>query len=304
MDFTRRNNFHNTNDKAVCKLKTVLIITVNYMDASPTRNLIKSVESLERSDEVDLIIVDNKSTDKTQQELNRLRNKSTIDINIISSKQNRYYWGGAALAIEKTDLSQYQWVLICNNDIEFNDDKIFQKLSNLNHDEYQIIAPQIKSTKSQKNLNPFLLNPISRIQDIYYSLYYANTLTAKSVHAVGSFLNQGFARRILDEVKGVGGSIINNQKSKNQKIYAPHGSCMIFSNHYFTKGGYLDTGFTMYGEEVSTAEIAKILNTNIYYIPELSLVHHDHQSTVQSNWKTNYNHSKETYLYIKKKYRS
>ena len=75
MDFTRRNNFHNTNDKAVRKLKTVLIITVNYMDASPTRNLIKSVESLERSGEVDLIIVDNKSTDKTQQVLNKLRNR-------------------------------------------------------------------------------------------------------------------------------------------------------------------------------------------------------------------------------------
>jgi GT2 family glycosyltransferase len=287
-------------------MNKILIITVNYRNTEPTSSLVRSIQKCFNNDNIKLCIVDNDTTADSFASLNKIKDTASFQIEIIRSDKNRFYWAGAKLGLDKyfKDIQKFDWIIVCNNDIEFNDDKFFQKLSNLNHDEYQIIAPQIKSTKSQKNLNPFLLNPISRIQDIYYTLYYANALTAKFIHAVGNLLNQKLAHRSLVEGKGVGGSKIKNQKSKNQKIYAPHGSCMIFSNHYFIKGGYLDTGFTMYGEEVSTAEIAKKMNTNIYYIPELSLVHRDHQSTGQSNWKTNYNHSKVTYLYIKKKYRS
>ena len=60
----------------------------------------------------------------------------------------------------------------------------------------------------------------------------------------------------------------------------------------------------MYGEEVSTAEIAKSLDLPIHYLPGLSLVHKDHQSTGHAPWIENYLHSKETYYYLKKKYRS
>ena len=71
-----------------------------------------------------------------------------------------------------------------------------------------------------------------------------------------------------------------------------------------SNGGFLDTGFTMYGEEVSTGEIAKNLNLLIYYFPILSLIHNEHQSTRESSLKDNFFKSKETYYYLQKKYRS
>jgi len=79
---------------------------------------------------------------------------------------------------------------------------------------------------------------------------------------------------------------------------------MIFSKYFFSNGGFLDTGFTMYGEEVSTAEIAKKINSLIYYVPSLSIIHNEHQSTSESTFKDNFLHSKKTYYYLKKKYRS
>ena len=60
----------------------------------------------------------------------------------------------------------------------------------------------------------------------------------------------------------------------------------------------------LYGEEISVAEIARLINLPIFYCKTLSLIHNEHQSTKESSWKENYKHSKNTYYYLKKKYRS
>jgi len=276
-------------------MNKILIITVNYHNTEPTNLLVKSIGKCFHNDKINLCIVDNDTTSKSFILLNKIKKNTSFKIEIIRSDKNRFYWGGAKLGLEKyfNDIHKFDWIIVCNNDIEFNDDKFFQKLSNLIPREYQIIAPQIKSMYSQKDLNPFLLNPISKRQDIYYTLYYSNSFTAKMVHKIGRILNQ----KLIQQRHCI-------SESKIQTIYAPHGSFIIFSNEFFKRGGYLDTGFTMYGEEVSTAEIAKSLNMPIHYLPVLSLVHNDHQSTGQSSWKENYRHSKETFYYLKKKYRS
>ena len=54
------------------------------------------------------------------------------------------------------------------------------------------------------------------------------------------------------------------KNSSNYQIYAGHGSCIIFNKDFFSNGDILDTGFTMYGEEISTAEIAK--NSKFTYL--------------------------------------
>lgn len=271
-------------------MNEILIVTVNYKNTNPTNTLVASLEQCHGNERIKLVVVDNESSNNTRTELKSITENSIIDTHILPSENNRYYWGGAAFAIDKIDMKHFKWIIICNNDVIFNDLQFFSYLNEIDIENYPIIGPRIQSSNSKKDLNPFLIKSISVIQDIYYSLYYSNTITAKFVHAIGSILNRK--------------SKINNQKSEIKKIYAPHGSCIIFSNKYFTHGGYLDTGFTMYGEEVSTGEIAKSLGLPIHYMPSLSLIHNDHQSTSKSSWKENFLHSKTTYYYIKNKYRS
>ena len=270
---------------------SIKIITVNYKDSKPTENLIKSIVNCNISSTLKIVIIDNESTDDSLLSLNMLRKKTNLDIEIIPSSENSYYWGGINLGLTDNNKKDYDWIIACNNDIEFNDCRFFEKLNHLEKDCYSIIAPQIISSLTNKDLNPFMLKPISFIYDLYYSLYYLNFFTSKIVHKIGRLI------RIINKLSKI-------KKSLNCQIYAGHGSCMIFSRDFFSNGGFLDTGFSMYGEEISTAEIAKKINSQIYYIPSLSIIHNEHQSTGKSSLKDNFMKSKKTYYYIKKKYRS
>ena len=271
---------------------SIKIITVNYKDSRPTENLIKSIINCKTSSNLKIVIIDNESSKDSLLSLNTIRNKVNLDIEIICSSKNAYYWGGVNLGLKKynKDKKDYNWIIVCNNDVEFNDISFFEKLNNLEKGSFSIIAPQIISSLTNKDLNPFMIKPISFINDIYYSLYYLNFFTSKIVHKIG---------RLIKSIK----NLTEVKEFSNYQIYAGHGSCMIFNKDFFYNGGFLDTGFTMYGEEVSTAEISKKVNSSIYYMPSLSLLHNEHQSTSKLSLKDNFLKSKQTYYYLKKKYR-
>ena len=276
-------------------MNKIIIITVNYRNAKPTKSFIQSIEKCDHNNFLQIIIVDNDTTSNSFNILKEIQNSSLIKINLIRSNENRFYWGGVSYALENFGINEnkhFDWVIVCNNDVEFYEQSFFSTLLQLNPNDYPIIAPKINSSLSGKNLNPFLTHPISRIQDTYYRLYYSNSITAKSVHKVGQLANK------------IKKSMTHHPPTLNSHIYAPHGACIIFSKDFFSKGGYLETGFTMYGEEISTAEIAKKLDLSIQYIPSLILKHNDHQSMSESSYKENFLHSKETYYYLKRKYRS
>ena len=272
---------------------SIKIITVNYRDSKPTENLINSIINCKISSTLKIVIIDNESSEDSFSSLTMMKKKVNLDIEIIRSIKNSYYWGGINLGLKKNnnDKKDYNWIIACNNDVEFNDIKFFEKLNDLGKESYSIIAPQIISSLTNKDLNPFMLKPISFIYDIYYSIYYLNFFTSKIVHKIGRLI------RIIKNISKI-------KNSSNYQIYAAHGSCMIFSKDFFSNGGFLDTGFSMYGEEVSTAEIAKKVNSLIYYLPSLSVKHNEHQSTSKSSLKDNFIHSKKSYYYLKKKYRS
>ena len=94
----------------------------------------------------------------------------------------------------------------------------------------------------------------------------------------------------------------SNSGSKRISIYAPHGACMIFSKRFFLKGGYLDTGFTLFAEELTVAEIAKNLNLPITYIPELKIIHHENSTTKTENKKSLFQHARDSHKYFLTKY--
>ena len=274
-------------------MKDILIITVNYRNTSVTEDFIHSLEKLHEFQRVQLVIVDSASTNATKEELEALLHNSSLHTQIICSDQNTYYWGGVALAIKhlKLEFSMGpKWLIACNNDILFTQQDFLKQLIALDPDKYPVIGPTIYSSVTRKNLNPAMAKPFNIFGKFYYSILFINPKTARLIQIIRIMTQKLFY------------NVFKRSTPKSGKIYAPHGSFMIFSKHFFTRGGWIDDNFKLYGEEISTAEIALNNNLEIHYLPQLEVSHVEHSSTGTNIWQDWFYHAKETYKYLKKAY--
>ena len=139
----------------------------------------QSFESLQYRDKASIIIIDNDSTIDSKNTLEEIIEKSEIDINLIISTTNLYYWGAVNYALNDVDLDMNnspEWIIVCNNDILFNKRDLLPKILNFNTKDYPILAPAILSSKTNKNLNPFMLKPINSLAKGYYSIFFMNSI--------------------------------------------------------------------------------------------------------------------------------
>ena len=274
-------------------MNQIKIITVNYKDTAITERFIRSLQKLDTCNAVDLVIVDSESTVQTKEKLELLGKSAPFKTQLIFSERNTYYWGGAALALQ-TLLLDYngppQWIIVCNNDIIFSQIDFIKKLAAFDPDKYPVIGPTIYSSVTGKNLNPFMDQPIRKLKKLYLSCFYVNHITARFLH-----ISLKWSKKLLAMIK-------RPVTSEIKKIYAPHGSFVIFSNQYFKRGGWIDSNYEMYGEEVTTAEIAKKNKIPIFFVPELEVIHVIHSSTTSHSWKREFNYAKTAYLYYKNTY--
>ena len=274
-------------------MKIINIITVHYKNISSTKKLIKNILESNSKKYVSLIIVNNSNEELSTEELYLAVNNIDLDYKILTPEKNIYYWGGANFALDYLSKKNDKfpvWTIVCNNDILF-DNQFFSQLLNKNPQDFPVIAPRIYSEKNNRDQNPYLLTPLSLLYKIYFRLYILNKWMAKIVYVLGRIINI----MIIKQQNERGGK-------KQKTIYAPHGSCVIFSSHFFNNGGYLDTGFKMYGEEISTAEISRNLGMNITYMPDLIVLHEEHAATGDFKWKTHFDHAKSTFKHLFKTY--
>ena len=265
----------------------ILIITVNFGNPS---NTIQLVESIPQRNDIVVWVEDNKFSNEASKMLFVEQEKTNREFSIFTNDNNYYYWGAFSKAVKRlpNDLNQRpKWIIICNNDITFSKD-FFVELDNIDH-HHHILAPSIISMTKNEDLNPFFYFPLSKLEKLYYAILYTNHSFSRVVQYIGSIANR-FRKKL------------RSAPQNGDLIYAPHGSCMIFSEEFFHRGGFIDTGFKMFGEEISTAEIAKKIGAKIYYHPKLIAKHYDHQTTSSLSSKQLYDISKETFFYLKKTY--
>ena len=268
------------------------LITVNFVNTKLTKQLIDSLTRIDVSNSLKIGIADNASSSKSVEKLNQIKNNSKLDISIFFYKQNYYYWPAAKKVFTKMRKKYKKlpdWILICNNDVTFPDKLFFKKLKEINSKKYPIIGPDIIGSNENK-LNPFMISTLSWVEKCFWWMYFKSyTLSL-----------------ILLKLKSLRTLFLNKSKKHNQsfpqKVYAIHGSAILFSGEYFNRGGWLDDNFEMFGEEMSVAEIAKYLKMPVTYCPNLEIIHHEHSITKNTDKKILYKKAKESYKYIKSAY--
>jgi len=268
------------------------IVTVNYGETSPTKSLIDSLSDVEFIGSIKVGIADNSASNESTSKLKQLTKARDLDITIFTNKKNYYYWPAAKKTInnlKKKFGSFPDWIIICNNDITFPDKNFFLRLSEINNKEYPIIGPNITNSQG-KRLNPFMIAPLTKLERMFWDVYFFSYPLSGFISYIKNILRVFYKRSYSDKL------------TANQKVYAVHGSSIIFSKHFFQNGGWIDDNFEMYGEELTVAEIAKKLNMPVTFVPQLQIVHNEHSSTKIIKNRFLFDKAKESHKYFKSVY--
>jgi len=277
-------------------------ITVNYRNATVTSAFVESVARLDGFDQCEVAIVDNAADGASRAALSALAGRHGDRLRLFHLDENRFYWPGAAYALRHLypvpDLMP-DWLIICNNDIEIVDRSFVARLLAYDPERYGVIAPSIRSRESGLDQNPLLrteLGPFERLKWKVYFTHYLAARTLLALHRLWTWARAGWGgARGNGAPRGVAGE---------ERIYAPHGACVIFSRAFFRRGGYLDTNFALYGEEVTVGEVARRIGAAVVYCPELQVVHHEHLATGRRLTRALYRMEREAHLYFSRRYLS
>lgn len=213
-------------------------------------------------------------------------NLSDNFIHIINTDRNLGYFGGIKFGIEKFPIDTLDYIIISNNDIQILNPDFFSTLEKkLNS--YDIIAPSIKTHENIEQ-NPHRQSHLSKIRKLYYKIYFSNYFNAFCLTKIIAFKKNLLKNKF--------------QTQEEREIFSPHGAFIILSKSYFEKGGYIEDGYFLYGEEDSIAAIAEENKMKIGFVPHLRILHSESINTGKILTRAKYNYQKYANKYISRKY--
>ncbi len=267
------------------KINKIALIGVNYNSETCAIRFIEGVSKLLLDDiEFTIILIDNTERLSSDDFFSKIH---AINNNVICIKalRNLGYFGGARLGLSTLlkDDEYPDWLIVTNVDIEFKDRYFLQILKTFKDhvDKPGVIAPTIWSNFSKRDINPKIVKrPSKRKMEFYtliFSTYYSMNLY--ELLSAAKLTIRRMLKYILKKMTLNYHKDSTNLADKFQVIYAPHGSCIIFSKEYFLSGGSLNYPQFLFNEEIFVAETVRALGLNVVYIPKLKVIDDEHVST-------------------------
>lgn len=265
------------------------IVTVNYNSSEYTKLMLESLEA--NKDFIEsIIIVDNNSEDADLELLKNIvtytNSRNKLSIKLVFSESNVGYFGGLNLGLSHVDYNNVDGVIVCNNDISFNED-FFCKLSLKNLDDsVYVVCPSVKTIDNIYQ-NPSMVNRPSYLRMCFYDLYYSNFYFGNHLLKLWRSL-------------GLGADSKNLKDDEEKEIFIGIGAIYFLTNHYFKKNKILPDDTFLYGEEAFLAKQVKDSDGMQLYCPDLEVTHFESVSTNKLPSIAKYKLSKNAY----KKYRA
>lgn len=230
-----------------------IIFYDNYLEVE---RYIENLNNVANS-KVDLCIVVNKDSEKRANELLKKEYKNIPSIEMKDYGENIGYLNAMIQSMPE-NVSDYQYYILSNTDIEYVTTNFFDKLdANVYDNEIGCIAPSVYSFLTQSYSNPHYLSRISKKQmqrnififkyPIIAKLYF--WLAGKKAHAKAS------------------------SEKESCEVYSPHGCFMIFVNDFamfITSQSY---GVKMYSEESYVGEMLIKAGKKCYYDSSIKVNH-------------------------------
>lgn len=272
-----------------------LIITVNFRQDKCTRRFLSSAAKLDGFEQCHFLIVDNGSNDDSLSSL-RCASSEFANVELLASPQNEGYFGAARWALRRY-LENHKlpdWVVVCNNDVVFDDPRFLSRLLQQDHDAAGVIAPTIISGITGYDENPSIRRRPTWFRMWRYRLWLSNYYLMWFKQWLSPLV-----RKIRHSIRAR--TIASGNHNPNA-IYAPSGALVIFSRRFFEAGGFIDDQAFLYAEEFRVAEMCRQLRMPVIHDPDLTVWHEGSQSTGRLLTRRAFVHQKDGFRYALTRY--
>jgi GT2 family glycosyltransferase len=267
-----------------------LIITVNFRQDQCTLRFLNSATKLDGFGSCHLLIVDNDSDDSSVRSL-RAASAEFGNVELLALPQNAGYFGGANWALRHY-LERHRipdWVVVCNNDVVFDNPRFLLRLYERDPGKMGMIAPAIISGVTGHDENPSIRHRPSEFRMWRYSFWLSSYHMMWFKQWLSPLVRR--ARYRLEKWTS------HRHRGTGESIYAPSGAFLIFSRRFFEAGGFIDDGSFLYAEEFRVAEMCRYLGLSVIHDRELTAWHEGSQSTGRMLSRSVYLHQKEGFSY-------
>jgi GT2 family glycosyltransferase len=251
---------------------SISIVTITYNSSSKIQKLLRSINNQDYSDNIELIIIDNNSTDKEKIKKRISKFRKISKFRIVDKYRSKNL-GFSVSCNYGVKLTNYPNILFLNPDVELMPNSLSTLRSHANRENADICGG--KSIK------------IDSI-DIHRTVY--NIPTIRTM--VFEFSNLG-------KITGISGNFYNNQKHLNEDRFVGGvgGTYLLIKKSVFIKLGGFDKKMFMYLEDVDLCNRAGKLGFKIVYCPH-SKIKHVGGSSSTNKYKINqraWNNSRKYY---------
>jgi GT2 family glycosyltransferase len=266
----------------------VAFICVNYNNSFHTINWVNSL--LKYTNDDCLVIVDNSS----QQEdlyilvdfIKSINLQLVSKIILVESSLNLGYFGGLNLGLSKLNKTEFDYILVGNNDLVFSENFRFE-LNKLNINiNIFVVSPNIINLNGYEQ-NPHVFKKFNFIKRLYYFFSFQNYFIFNFFVFV-AYLKGKYIRK---------DNFLYKQKS--HYIYMGYGACYLLTRNYFKYFNELPNSLFLMGEEALLSNQVFSKNGKILYAPTLIIKHIEHASISKLKSKFLFNRMKFAYIYHK-----
>jgi len=263
-------------------MTTIKVVSVNFNNAEYSKQLLASLRGqsgLGEAFTLECVIVDNSTTDSDAAECEAVTTFYPW-VKYVRTPINLGYFPGLNVGLEACRSQNSYYVVICNNDIEF-DRKFCETLSKESYgDNVFAVCPDV-ITQDGLHQNPHILKKINWLRrfqfDVFYSHWYMSRLLAG----------------ILRVVRPVKSS--RQQPAHACETHMGVGACYVLTAAFMKIFDRLIYPNFLYGEEAYLSDQIHSVGGILWYDPDLHVKHAESAALSKVPKRTTYEYERSGY---------
>lgn len=231
---------------------SIVILTWNAVDL--TLEALKDVGKLDTKGlQVEIVVIDNGSTDGTQEELHDYK-LANMPFKLIRNEKNLGFAEGNNVGMKDAVKRGADYILLLNNDVILSRDLLVQLIKVAERDKkIGLLAPKMYFAKGYE-----FHKKRYKKSDLGKVLWYAGGMV--------DWDNVYSSHRGVDEVD-------EGQYNKQEETDVVNGACALIRTEVIDDIGYLDEKLFLYWEDADLSERAKRAGWKVVYTPKTHLWH-------------------------------